>query len=178
MFKRKPRPWKAFELSMLVDDQEWRPVRSLSRSGPDDAHFIPFIDRDGELSIQFGDGKHGRRPPSGESNIRLVYRIGSGYSGVRLQQGNVLIDQDFNEPSAPPAKLCGVHRGVVINNKDPLAKKRLQVEVPSVLGNAAVWVLPCLPAGNITLPDVGQGVWVIFEEGNPDMPVWVGVIPS
>lgn len=177
MFKRKTPPWKAFGLSLLVDDQEWRPVRSLSRSAPEDAHFVPVIDSQGELSIRFGDGKRGRRPPSGET-IRLVFNVESRYSGVRLQQGNVLIDQDFNQPPSPKEKVCGIHRAVVVNKNDPLAKSRLQVQVPSVLGSSTVWALPCQPAGNVTLPDAGQGVWVIFEEGNPDMPVWVGVIPS
>ena len=178
MFKRKSRPLKAFELALLVDDQEWRPVRSLSRSGPQDPHFIVLIDRDGSVSIRFGDGVHGKRPPSGVENIRLVYRVGAGYAGVRLQQGDVLIDHDFNEPPAPSAKVCGVHRATVVSKNDPLAKSRLQVQVPSVLGSLAVWALPCQPVGEITLPDVGQTVWVIFEAGDPDLPVWLGVIPS
>lgn len=25
------------------------------------------------------------------------------------------------------------------------------------------------------LPDIGQGIWVMFEAGDPDYPVWIGV---
>ncbi len=39
--------------------------------------------------------------------------------------------------------------------------------------------MPCLPAagmnsGVFTVPQVGSGVWIEFEQGNPDFPIWVG----
>ena len=39
--------------------------------------------------------------------------------------------------------------------------------------------MPCLPAAGIqnglyTVPPIGAGVWVEFEGGDPDYPVWVG----
>jgi uncharacterized protein involved in type VI secretion and phage assembly len=57
---------------------------------------------------------------------------------------------------------------------------RIQVIVPdvsSVLPSS--WAMPCFPVtgiqnGVFTVPPVGAGVWVEFEQGNPDYPIWVG----
>ncbi len=74
----------------------------------------------------------------------------------------------------------GKYRGVVKENKDPLGMARLRVEVPDVLGaDASGWALPCAPfAGNnmgfVALPIVGSRVWVEFEHGDPDYPIWSG----
>jgi hypothetical protein len=74
----------------------------------------------------------------------------------------------------------GKFRGTVLNNVDPEQRCRLQVVVPDVLGlTPATWALPCMPAAGLqsgvyTVPPVGSGVWVEFEQGDPDYPVWVG----
>jgi hypothetical protein len=41
------------------------------------------------------------------------------------------------------------------------------------------WAMPCLPVAGIntgvfTVPQIGSGVWIEFEHGDPDRPVWVG----
>jgi hypothetical protein len=77
-------------------------------------------------------------------------------------------------------KYYGKYRGVVLNNVDPLKKGRLLVQVPDVLGlSTSSWAMPCAPVtgpqmGIYVLPLVGSGVWVEFEGGNPDYPIWVG----
>ncbi|MGD1992206.1 MAG: phage baseplate assembly protein V [Anaerolineae bacterium] len=74
----------------------------------------------------------------------------------------------------------GKYRGMVINNVDPLQIGRLLVQVPDVLGlNVSSWAMPCVPftgpqAGTYVVPPVGAGVWVEFEGGDPDHPIWVG----
>jgi len=74
----------------------------------------------------------------------------------------------------------GKYRGVVLNNLDPLQQGRLQVQVPDVTGLApASWARPCVPIagiqnGMVALPIIGSGVWIEFEQGNPDYPIWVG----
>ena len=68
----------------------------------------------------------------------------------------------------------GKYRGVVVGNRDPLGLARLEVRVPDVLGEAAVWATPCLPFGYVALPPEGSGVWVEFEAGEMSRPIWIG----
>jgi uncharacterized protein involved in type VI secretion and phage assembly len=77
-------------------------------------------------------------------------------------------------------KYFGKYRGTVVNNIDPMQIGRIQVIVPDVSGLIpSSWAMPCLPftgkqMGAFMLPQIGSGVWVEFEQGNPDYPVWVG----
>jgi uncharacterized protein involved in type VI secretion and phage assembly len=74
----------------------------------------------------------------------------------------------------------GKYRGMVINNVDPLQIGRLQVQVPDVAGLIPLsWAMPCFPLtgkqmGSYMIPQIGAGVWVEFEQGNPDYPIWSG----
>ena len=74
----------------------------------------------------------------------------------------------------------GKYRGTVLNNIDPLQMGRIQVIVPDVSGLLPTsWAMPCVPfagkqMGMYMLPQIGSGVWVEFEQGDPDHPVWVG----
>jgi hypothetical protein len=74
----------------------------------------------------------------------------------------------------------GKYRGKVQNNVDPLQMGRLQVSVPAVLGDGKLsWAMPCVPyagsqVGFFALPPVGANVWVEFEAGDSDYPIWSG----
>jgi len=74
----------------------------------------------------------------------------------------------------------GKYRGMVVNNVDPMMMGRLMVEVPAVLGVIpSSWAMPCFPVtgkqmGFWSIPQIGTGVWVEFEAGNPDYPIWSG----
>lgn len=74
----------------------------------------------------------------------------------------------------------GKYRGTVLNNVDPMQIGRMQVLVPDVSGIApSSWAMPCMPYGGINagmfaVPAIGSGVWVEFEQGDPDYPIWVG----
>ena len=75
--------------------------------------------------------------------------------------------------------LFGKYRGAVAANTDPMLMGRVQVTAPAALGSAAVWALPCAPfagsgVGFFVVPPVGANVWVEFEGGNPDFPIWSG----
>ncbi len=80
--------------------------------------------------------------------------------------------------SGPP--FYGKFRGVVTDNKDPLFTGRVRAKVPDVLGDEeSGWAMACAPfagsgAGFFAIPDVGVGVWIEFEHGDPDYPVWAG----
>jgi uncharacterized protein involved in type VI secretion and phage assembly len=77
-------------------------------------------------------------------------------------------------------KYYGKYRGTVQSNIDPEQRGRLLVTVPDVLGNnVSSWAMPCLPlagtnTGFYTTPSNGAGVWIEFEQGDPNYPVWVG----
>ena len=77
-------------------------------------------------------------------------------------------------------KFLGKYRGTVINNIDPEQRGRIQVLVPDVSNIVpSSWAMPCVPVAGIqmgmfTVPPIGSGVWVEFEQGDPDYPVWVG----
>lgn len=73
----------------------------------------------------------------------------------------------------------GKYAGTVDQNFDPLGKGRLLVKVPAVFGDGTVWALPCVPyagpnIGFFAMPPTGARVWVEFEAGNPDTPIWSG----
>ena len=74
----------------------------------------------------------------------------------------------------------GKYRGMVINNVDPLQIGRLQVQVSYIGGLIpSSWAMPCFPLtgkqmGAYMIPQIGAGVWVEFEQGNPDYPIWSG----
>lgn len=76
-------------------------------------------------------------------------------------------------------KFYGKYRGTVVNNVDPLQIGRIQVSVPDVSVIPGTWAMPCMPIagkqeGIFMVPQIGAGVWVEYEQGNPDYPIWVG----
>ena len=74
----------------------------------------------------------------------------------------------------------GKYRGTVINNIDPMQMGRIQAFVPDVLGDLpSSWAMPCLSVGGtqggmFTVPTIGSGVWIEFEQGDSDYPIWTG----
>jgi uncharacterized protein involved in type VI secretion and phage assembly len=77
-------------------------------------------------------------------------------------------------------KYFGKYRGTVVDNVDPLQIGRILAMVPDVSGIVPTsWAMPCVPIagkqmGHYFVPQVGAGVWVEFEQGDPDYPIWVG----
>jgi uncharacterized protein involved in type VI secretion and phage assembly len=79
----------------------------------------------------------------------------------------------------------GKYRGIVADNDDPEQLGRVKVQVPSVLGEEVLgWALPCAAYGGdgnvgaLFVPEIGAGVWVEFEEGCLECPIWVGTFWS
>lgn len=74
----------------------------------------------------------------------------------------------------------GKYRGKVAANIDPLSMGRLQVDCPVVLGSGRLsWAMPSVPfagpgVGLFLIPPTGADVWVEFEGGDPDFPIWTG----
>lgn len=82
--------------------------------------------------------------------------------------------------SQSPQRRFGKYRGTVANNIDPNQKGRLQVSVPAVYENNSLnWAMPCVPyAGNqegfFMIPPIGAKIWVEFEGGDINFPIWAG----
>ena len=74
----------------------------------------------------------------------------------------------------------GKYRGTVIDNVDPLQTGRIMVQVPDVSNVLpSTWAMPCVPfagpqSGSFAVPPIGASVWVEFEQGNSDYPIWSG----
>lgn len=76
-------------------------------------------------------------------------------------------------------KLWGKYRGLVFKNIDPEMRGRILVKVPDVSNDELTYAMPCVPIagpgmGTFFLPPIGSSVWIEFEQGNPDYPIWVG----
>lgn len=74
----------------------------------------------------------------------------------------------------------GKYRGKVENNIDPMMLGRVQVSAPAVLGDGNLsWAMPCVPyagsgVGLFAIPPNGANVWVEFEGGDTDYPIYSG----
>jgi uncharacterized protein involved in type VI secretion and phage assembly len=74
----------------------------------------------------------------------------------------------------------GKYRGIVVANVDPLLIGRVCAQVPAVLGETiSPWAMPCVPAAGVQagffiIPPIGSQVWVEFEQGDPNYPIWTG----
>jgi hypothetical protein len=77
-------------------------------------------------------------------------------------------------------RFYGKYRGMATDNKDPMMIGRIRARVPAIFGdNDSGWALPCLPfagksVGFFFVPPIGAKVWIEFEGGNPDQPIWSG----
>jgi hypothetical protein len=82
-----------------------------------------------------------------------------------------------------PKKYYGKYRATVVQNVDPELRGRIICEVPDVLGLVpSSWCEACAPLAGTTgppmgvyfVPSIGTGVWVEFEQGDPNKPIWSG----
>ena len=94
------------DLTLRVGQRIWQQVEALSQSSPEDPHYQVKVDQDGVLSLCFGDGRNGRRLPTGLDNVRVRYRTGYGEEGnldshalVKIARPHRLVE-DFVAPLA------------------------------------------------------------------------------
>jgi hypothetical protein len=88
----------------------------------------------------------------------------------------------MSKPS-PLKKYYGKYKGTVVQNIDPELRGRILCEVPDVLSFVpSSWCEACAPLAGPTgppmgcymVPPIGAGVWVEFEQGDPNKPIWSG----
>jgi hypothetical protein len=78
----------ASTLQVWVNNLQWHEVGNFLASGPSDRVFTTVMNEDGTVTVQFGDGINGARTPTGQTNIRAVYRVGIGLAGM-VQAGQL-----------------------------------------------------------------------------------------
>ena len=85
-----------------------------------------------------------------------------------------------DEAGGTGRKYYGKYRGVVLDNADPMLMGRILAMAPDVSSlMPTTWCMPCVPgaglqAGLLVVPSIGAGVWLEFEQGDPDYPIWTG----
>ncbi|MEH0581579.1 putative baseplate assembly protein [Streptomyces sp. B21-108] len=86
----------AEDLLVRVDDVAWRRTADLGEAGPADQVFRLRAGADGRAAVEFGDGRHGARPPTGTENVTARYRVGGGRAGnVAAGRINKLVSRPF-----------------------------------------------------------------------------------
>jgi hypothetical protein len=85
--------------------------------------------------------------------------------------------------AAQTGQYPGLYRGTVTVNVDPMQRGRLMVSIPDALSfSPSTWAEPCVPLagpsgppmGVYMVPPIGAGVWIQFERGDVNKPVWIG----
>lgn len=68
-----------------------------------------------------------------------------------------------------------IYRAIVRDNRDPSKAGRLKVAIPQLTGSTPTdWIWPLVTSGYLVLPKAGEQVWVGFEAGDQENPVWLG----
>jgi len=97
-----------------------------------------------------------------------------------MSNGLATQDSGSNTAGRLGQKYYGKYRGTVLDNVDPMQIGRIMAMVPDVSSLLPTsWCMPCvlgagLQAGMLVVPAIGAGVWIEFEQGDPDYPIWTG----
>ena len=68
-----------------------------------------------------------------------------------------------------------IYRAIVSDARDPQGHGRLKVSIPALSGSSiSDWIWPVVSAGYLVTPKAGAQVWVVFENGDKETPVWLG----
>lgn len=75
----------------------------------------------------------------------------------------------------------GTYKGQVVDNQDPDGQGKLKVHCPTIHGDTYpdTWAWPISPFagrqfGFFAIPDKDEWVWVVFDHGRPEYPIWSG----
>jgi hypothetical protein len=88
-------------LQVWVNNLRWQEAPNLLTAGTADRVYTTSVNAAGNTVVQFGDGTNGERTPTGQANIRAVYRKGIGSAGM-VATGQV------SQPLDRPQGLSGV----------------------------------------------------------------------
>lgn len=114
----------ASSLHVYVEGVEWTETPSLVGAGPTDRVFITQVEDEGATRVVFGDGRHGARLPTGQENVRALYRSGIG------KAGNVALGQ-ISQLLSRPLGVKGVFNPIEASGgADREARDRIRVNAP------------------------------------------------
>jgi predicted phage baseplate assembly protein len=97
-------------LQVYVNDLKWQEVPTLFGRDRWERIYVTRRADDGKTTVQFGDGHAGARPPTGQENIRAVYRKGVGREGqVKADQLTLLMTRPLGVKAVTnPVAAAGV----------------------------------------------------------------------
>lgn len=82
----------ASTLKIRVDGLLWQEAPRFTAPGPSERAYTVKLDENGSATVQFGDGVHGARLPTGSGNVEARYRVGLGSAGnVKAEQISMLL---------------------------------------------------------------------------------------
>jgi predicted phage baseplate assembly protein len=111
-------------LQVWVNNLQWHEVPNLLAAGPADRVFVTRVNANGQTVVQFGSGINGARPPTGQMNIRAVYRKGIG-SG-----GNVVAGQLSQALDRPQGLKSAINPGAASGGADPATADEARARAP------------------------------------------------
>jgi hypothetical protein len=143
-------------LQVWVNNLQWHEVPNLLSSGPADRVFVTRVNAAGNTVVQFGNGVQGARPPTGQSNIRAVYRKGIGSAGmVRAGQ----LSQPLDRPQGLKA---AVNPSAASGASDPASAAAIKASA----------ALPTLTLGRVVSLEDYQNFALAFAGVSKALATW------
>ena len=117
----------AAAIEITAGGQIWTQKATLNDSESANPHYTVQLTEDGYLRIGFGDGKHGRRLPTGTNNVMVKFRTGVGLAG-NLPAGSLV------KPVKPHALIEKVRQPLITTGgNDRESIDSLRTNAPAVL---------------------------------------------
>jgi hypothetical protein len=143
-------------LQVWVNNLQWHEVPNLLSSGPADRVFVTRVNAAGNTVVQFGNGVQGARPPTGQSNIRGVYRKGIGSAGmVSAGQLSQLLDR-------PQGLKAALNPSAASGASDPASAAAIRASAP----------LPTLTLGRVVSLEDYQSFALAFAGVSKALATW------
>jgi len=72
-------------------------------------------------------------------------------------------------------KFAGAYRGMVVDTRDPANRGSIKAKIPVITGDStSEWIPPLVSGGYVVTPPLGSQVWIVFEAGDVNFPLWIG----
>lgn len=114
----------ASTLEVRVNDVAWHQRATLYQAAPADRVYVTRDNAAGAVEVRFGDGLHGARVPTGQHNVRAVYRKGTGAAG-NLPAGSL------TQLASPPLGVTGVTNPcAATGGADPDTERQARQGIP------------------------------------------------